>query len=240
MIHILWVIVFPCGSMVEARSSGRTEYGALARPHSCATPPPRLFHKVIPVTLILASTSPIRRILLDQAGVIVTALAPHIDEEALKHAHDGDAKSLALLLAEAKALSIDAPSATVIGSDSTLIVDGRIYSKPRDRADAARHLGEFSGKEMILSSAVALARDGVIVWRHVDRATLKVRALSAEFIEAYLDAEWPAVAYCVGVFRMEGRGATLFDTVEGSHFTILGLPLLPLLGALRHQGTLPS
>ena len=83
---------------------------------------------------------------------------------------------------------------------------------------------------------MALARDGAVEWSHVDSATLDVRTLSPDFIDAYLDAEWPEVAYCVGVFRMEGRGVTLFDRVEGSHFTILGLPLLPLLGALRETG----
>jgi septum formation protein len=192
------------------------------------------------VTLILASTSPIRAQLLEQAGVEVLVRAPQIDEERVKQAHDGDAASLALHLAEAKAMSIAAAGALVIGSDSTLSVDGQTYSKPRDRADAARHLAAFSGREMVLSSAVALARDGIVAWRHVDRARLKVRLLSAGFIEAYLDAEWPDVAYCVGVFRMEGRGVTLFEAVEGSHFTILGMPLLPLLGALRERGEMAA
>ena len=186
--------------------------------------------------LILASTSPIRRALLRQAGLEVLVLAPPIDEQQLKLAHDGDAASLALRLAEAKALSIDRPGDLVIGSDSTLSIDGRAYSKPRDRADAARHLQEFSGKEMLLSSAVAVARDGAVEWSRVDQARLRVRPLSPAFIESYLDAEWPAVAYCVGVFRMEERGVLLFEAVEGSHFTILGLPLLPLLGALRERG----
>jgi septum formation protein len=186
--------------------------------------------------LILASTSPIRRQLLGQAGIEVLVLPPRVDEDAVKHAHEGDAASLALRLAEAKALSVDRPDEIIIGSDSTLTVGGRVYSKPRDRADAERHLRKFSGEEMILSSAAALARDGVVEWSHVDQARLKVRPLSPEFIESYLDSEWPAVAYCVGVFRMEGRGVTLFEAVEGSHFTILGLPLLPLLGALRERG----
>jgi septum formation protein len=188
------------------------------------------------VPLTLASTSPIRRHLLEQAGVEVVAVAPRVDEEAVKQAHDGDGAALAVRLAEAKALSIDAPGDLVIGSDSTLSVDGLLYSKPRDRAEAALHLEDFSGRTMILSSAVALARDGIVEWSHVDRAVLNVRTLSPEFIESYLDAEWPAVAYCVGVFRMEGRGVSLFDAVEGSHFTILGLPLIPLLGALRERG----
>lgn len=190
--------------------------------------------------LILASTSPIRHQLLRQAGVEVIVIEPQVDEEAVKKAHVGDAPGLALRLAEAKARSPERPSDFVIGSDSTLSVDGCLYSKPRDRAEAARHLAAFSGKDIVLSSAVALARDGVIEWRHVDHATLRVRALSSGFIESYLAEEWPEVAYCVGVFRMEGRGATLFETVEGNHFTILGLPLLPLLGALRERGVMAS
>ena len=188
------------------------------------------------MTLILASTSPIRVALLTGAGVTFTAAAPAVDEDALKHAHEGDSDSLALALAEAKARSLDGPGDVVIGSDSTLEVEGTLYSKPRDRSEAARHLAAFSGKTMVLSSAVALARDGLVEWRTVDRATLNVRTLSTEFIDAYLDAEWPQIAYCVGVFRMEGRGVSLFDAVEGDHFTILGLPLLPLLGALRARG----
>ena len=190
--------------------------------------------------LILASTSPIRLHMLSQAGVEVAALAPSVDEDSIKLAHAGDAPGLALRLAKAKALSLDRPGDVVIGSDSTLSVDGQSFSKPIDRADARRHLELFSGKRMILSSAVALARNGAIEWSHVDQAVLDVRTLSPAFIESYLDAEWPDVAYCVGVFRMEGRGVTLFDRVDGSHFTILGMPLLPLLGALRERGILAA
>jgi septum formation protein len=178
--------------------------------------------------------------MLVQAGVEVIALDPQVDETRIKQGYDGDAPSLALRIAEAKAGSLDRPGDFVIGSDSTLSVEGRLFSKPADRTDAAHHLALFSGKQMILSSAVAVARDGVIEWRHVDQATLHVRTLSPAFIEAYLDAEWPEVAYCVGVFRMEGRGVTLFEAVEGSHFTILGMPLLPLLGALRERGMLAA
>jgi len=196
---------------------------------------PQSFPQGCSVPLILASTSPVRRHLLFQAGVEVTAIAPLVDEESVKRCHDGDAPSLALRIAQAKALSLDRPGDVVIGSDSTLSVDGRLFSKPAGRAEAARHLTHFSGKRMLLSSAVALALNGEIIWSYVDQATLHVRHLSRAFIDAYLDAEWPGVAYCVGVFRMEGRGVTLFETVEGSHFTILGLPLMPLLGALRER-----
>ena len=93
---------------------------------------------------------------------------------------------------------------------------------------------------MLLSSAVALARQGRVEWSHAETAQLHVRPLSEQFIAQYLDREWPEVGYCVGVFRMEGRGVTLFDRVEGSHFTILGMPLIPLLGALRERGLIPA
>ena len=91
---------------------------------------------------------------------------------------------------------------------------------------------------MALSSAAVLARDGVVVWRHVETARLKVRTLTDSFIDSYLHSEWPAVAACVGVFRIEARGVQLFETIEGSHFTVLGMPLLALLGALRKLGAL--
>ena len=112
--------------------------------------------------------------------------------------------------------------------------------KPADRNEAASHLRSFSGRAMRLVSSVALARAGIVEWNHIADAVLHVRALSEDFIESYLDSEWPAVAYCVGVFRMEGRGVTLFDEVEGDHFTILGMPLLPLLEALRDRDLMAS
>lgn len=190
-----------------------------------------------PMTLILASTSPIRQTLLANAGLAFTAEPPGVDEAALKDEATGD---LALRLAEAKALAVSRhrPSAWVIGSDSTVSVEGRRFDKPADRAAAADHLRAFAGRTMVLTSAVALARDGHVDWSFADQARLAVRRFGDDFIEAYLDAEWPEVGYCVGVFRMEGRGVTLFDRVEGSHFTILGLPLLPLLGALRERGVI--
>jgi septum formation protein len=117
-------------------------------------------------------------------------------------------------------------------------VGGRLFDKPRDRAEAADHLRFFSGKPMRLTSAVALTRDGVVDWSHVETATLQARSLSEEFIAVYLDAEWPEVGYTVGVFRLEGRGVQLFLSIDGDHFTILGMPLLPLLGALRTRGLL--
>jgi len=191
------------------------------------------------VPLILASSSPIRRQLLEAAGIPHDAVRPAVDEETLKARFD-QASDIASELAMAKALSVSAhhPDDWVIGSDSVVAVDGRIFSKPAHREDAADHLRVFSGKEMKLTSAAALARGGVVDWRHVETASLQVRPLSEAFIADYLDAEWPEVGYCVGVFRLEGRGAQLFEGIDGDHFTILGLPLLPLLGALRERGLL--
>ncbi len=193
------------------------------------------------MSLILASNSQIRRIMLDQAGVIFTVRSPEFDEDAVKLGHGGDGESLARRLAEGKAASVMSDAGDwVIGSDSTISVDGTRYSKPRDREESAAHLRAFSGQTMLLSSAVALARSGQADWSHAETARLTVRELSEAFIQSYLDEEWPEVGHCVGVFRMEGRGVTLFDRVEGSHFTILGMPLLPLLGALRARGLVPS
>jgi septum formation protein len=119
-------------------------------------------------------------------------------------------------------------------------VQGRLLDKPADRSQAAEHLQFFSGKTIQLTSAVALACESAVDWTHAQTATLEVRDLSDDFIAGYLDREWPAVSYCVGVFRLEGPGVQLFERIEGDHFTILGMPLLPLLGALRERGLLPS
>ena len=191
--------------------------------------------------LILASTSSIRTQMLAQAGVAHEARPPQVDEAIVKRGHVGDGATLALLLAKAKAESLETRAEDwVIGSDSTLSVGGKLYSKPRDRDQAAQHLAAFSGQRMHLASAVSLARAKRTEWSQCATATLDVRKLSPGFIDDYLDVEWPDVAFCVGVFRMEGRGVTLFDRIEGDYFTILGMPLLPLLAALRARELLPS
>jgi len=193
------------------------------------------------LALILASGSPIRRQMLEQAGVEHRVIAPEIDESVMKTALLGPAV-IAAGLARAKAIAVSQarPEAWVIGSDSIVTVEGRRFDKPVLRENAAEHLRFFSGKAMTLTSAVALARGGELDWAVSDEAELRVRHLSDDFIESYLDREWPEVAYCVGVFRMEGMGVQLFEQVEGSYFTILGMPLLPLLGALRERGLVPS
>lgn len=180
--------------------------------------------------------------MLDQAGVEHEVVLPELDEDPIQAAHAGEDFELALALAEAKAVGISTrrPGEWVIGGDSVISVEGRRFSKPASRDEAADHLRFFSGRAMRLVSAVALARRGLIEWNHIADAVLHVRPLSDSFIRAYLRCEWPAVGQCVGVFRMEGRGVTLFDEVEGDHFTILGMPLLPLLGALRERGLTAS
>lgn len=191
------------------------------------------------MTLILASTSPIRRSMLADAGLRFECVAPGVDEEAFK-SEGAEPGTLAGSLAMAKAEAVSAvdPDAWVIGSDSVVSVDGRLYDKPATRETAAEHLRAFSGREMRLTSAVALARAGRLDWSHVDQARLKVRELSETFIADYLEQEWPEVGYCVGAFRIEGRGVQLFESIAGSHFTILGMPLLLLLGALRDRGVI--
>jgi septum formation protein len=170
--------------------------------------------------------------MLSAAGVDHSAMKPDLDEDELKLGVE-DPAELALRLAEAKAVSI--PAGWVIGSDSVVSAGGLLFNKPRDRAEAADHLRFFSRKEMLLTSAVALARGGAVDWSYAETAVLHVRSLSEEFIEDYLDAEWPEVGYTVGVFRLEGRGVQLFDLIDGDYFTILGMPLLPLLSALRER-----
>jgi septum formation protein len=188
------------------------------------------------LTLILASSSAIRRRMLDDAGVSHEARKPNVDEASVKQRLN-DATEIASELAASKACSI-VTEQWVIGSDSVVSVGGRLFDKPRGREEAAEHLRFFSGTEMHLTSAVALARNGALAWRHVETARLQVRPLSEHFISSYLDAEWPEVGYTVGVFRLEARGVQLFEHIDGDHFTILGMPLIPLLGALRDRGLL--
>ncbi|HEU5482978.1 MAG TPA: nucleoside triphosphate pyrophosphatase [Sphingomicrobium sp.] len=191
--------------------------------------------------LFLSSSSPIRRKMLEQAGLEFTVATVELDENRLKESLS-DPAQLATKLAQAKALAGGAGRASdwVVGSDSVVSLEGHIFSKPKNREEAAGHLRSFSGRTMTLTSAVALARSGEIDWSFCDTAELRVRRLSRQFIADYLDAEWPEVGYCVGVFRLEGRGVQLFDSIQGSYFTILGMPLLPLLGALRERGVIAS
>lgn len=193
------------------------------------------------MTLILASQSASRKAMLEAAGVAFEARPADVDEAAIRRELVGvPPADVAMILAEAKALagSAAAPGRLVLGSDSLVEVCGRIFGKPGTREIAAEHLRLFSGQTMRLHSAAVLMRDCRCEWRHGETAILRVRQLSEQFIADYLAAEWPEVGMCAGVFRIEGRGIQLFESVEGSHFTLLGMPLLPLMVALREQGEL--
>jgi septum formation protein len=191
--------------------------------------------------IVLASQSASRKAMLDAAGVSFESIPAHIDERAIEASQAGKPPEvIALLLAEQKAFAVscEQPRALVLGSDSLVAVDGRRFDKPSSREEAAAHLRFFAGRVMHLHSAAALVRDGATLWTHAAVAALHVREMSDDFIEDYLAAEWPAVAGCVGVFRIEARGVQLFERIEGDHFTVLGMPLLPVLGALRGLGEL--
>lgn len=195
--------------------------------------------------LILASKSASRRAMLDAAGVLYEAMPAAIDERALEAGMQGAAPSEiaeALSVAKASAIAAQHTGALVLGSDSLVVVDQRRFDKPATREEAGAHLRFFSGKEMQLHSAAALVRadqDGLgCEWRHTALARLHVRTLSDDFIAYYLAHEWPAVSHTVGCFRIEAVGVQLFEAIEGDHFTILGMPLLPVLGALREAGVL--
>lgn len=197
--------------------------------------------------IVLASKSASRRAMLEAAGVAFEAMAARIDEREVESRMDGAAPgeiASALSLAKAEAVARtqreEVAGRLVLGSDSLVVCDGRRFDKPESRAQAAAHLRFFSGKVMELHSAAALVRGERCVWRTASRARLHVRELSEAFIARYLDAEWPQVSHCVGVFRIEALGVQLFQRIEGDHFTVLGMPLLEVLGALREAGELPS
>jgi septum formation protein len=191
--------------------------------------------------LILASKSAARRAMLAHAGVPFSVQVADVDEEAVKNAHDpADAAGLAAELARVKALAVSRhdPEAWVLGADQTLAFDGGLVSKAPS-IDAARvRLMAMRGRVHHLHSGAALARNGQIVWSGVDTATMRVRDFSDAFLDAYLAAEGEGLLACVGSYRLEGMGSQLFEAVEGDYFTVLGLPLWPVLAELRRAGVL--
>jgi len=192
--------------------------------------------------IVLASQSASRKAMLEAAGVAFEACPAHLDERGIEAAMAGASPGdIARELAGQKALAVsrERPGALVLGSDSLVEVAGRRFDKPESRAEAAEHLRFFSGKVMRLHSAAALARNEALVWQCDAVASLHVIDMSDNFIESYLADEWPAVAGCVGVFRIEARGVQLFSAIEGDHFTVMGMPLLKVLTGLRELGELP-
>jgi septum formation protein len=196
--------------------------------------------------LILASQSVARRSLLDGAGIAFEVMSPMVDEESAKQAFRAEgisARDLADALAELKALKLSArfPADLVLGCDQTLSLDeGSMFDKPESRDALKTQLKALSGKTHNLWSAAVLAQGGNPVWRHIERCKMTMRPLSEAFIEQYIAAEGDVLLSCVGGYRLESRGVQLFSRIEGSHFGILGLPLLPLLDILRIRGVIPS
>ena len=194
--------------------------------------------------LILASLSTTRRDMLEAAGIRFEAHSALLNEEKAKAELRGDglaAHAVAKSLAELKALSIDAKGALVIGSDQTLeFGDFGMLDKPTSKAEARKQLKMLKGKSHFLHSAVVAVENGKVVWKHVDTARLTMRDLSDDFLSDYLEREYEAVRHSVGCYHIEGRGVQLFEWMEGNYFTILGLPLLPLLAYLRERGILKS
>lgn len=189
--------------------------------------------------IVLASKSASRRAILTGAGVPFEAIGTDVDEAALKDRHVGDAASLALMLAEKKALAVAAPGALVIGGDQVLEFAGVAYDKPQSRQEALTRLVQMSGGIHHLRAGLVLAQDGEVVWRHASSSALTMRKLSPEEAGAYLDEAGEGVLRTVGAYELEGLGARLFTAVEGDYFQVLGLDLLPLLAELRARGAIP-
>ncbi len=192
--------------------------------------------------LVLASKSKVRRTLLEAAGIPVELDPADIDERAAEASHAGAApEKIALLLARAKALAVARrrPGMLVLGADQTLALGGRCFSKPTTISAAREQLASLSGKTHALHSGAAVARDGKILFETVAIARLTMRALSNDALDAYLSAVGERILLSVGAYQLEGLGVHLFEKIEGDHFTILGLPLLPLLAFFRREGMLP-
>lgn len=197
----------------------------------------------MPETIVLASASPFRSKMLEDAGIGFDVEKPEIDERAVERAVEGSGvgpEDLATILAEAKALdaSQKRPGALVVGTDQTLSLDDEVLHKPRDMEEARRRLLALSGRTHQLNSAVVLMRDGEAIWRHVGVARLTMRQLDPGFVGRHLSAVGDAALSSVGAYQVEGRGIQLFERIEGDHFTIVGLPLLPLLAKLRELGAI--
>lgn len=195
--------------------------------------------------LILASASPIRRQLLANAGVAVDALPARIDEEQIRAALDAEGakpRDVADALAEMKArkLAEKHPDSVVIGCDQVLEFQGKVWGKAETPDAAQAQLRALRGQSHKLISAVVLYDQAKPVWRHMGEVSLKMRVFSDDYLDAYLSRNWDDVQYSVGCYQLEGEGLRLFSEVTGDYFTVLGLPLLPLLNYLGQRGFIPA
>ncbi|MDC3402254.1 Maf family nucleotide pyrophosphatase [Alphaproteobacteria bacterium] len=186
-------------------------------------------------SLILASGSSARASLLRGAAVPFDVEVSGVDEAAIKDKHDGSPEDLCLALAAAKAAKI-ATDKFVIGADQILICDGKIYDKPADLNVARSNLLELKGKDHHLVNGVVIYRNGEIVWQFSNRIRLRMRDFSSDFLDQYIAHQGDTILSSVGSYRLEAMGPHLFDDIEGDYFSILGLPLLPLLDELRKHG----
>ncbi len=196
------------------------------------------------LAVTLASGSASRRALLTAAGVGADAVAPNVDEESFRTAMRADGVSVrdqAMQLAEMKAVRVSQNRpGLVIGGDQMLALGEEAFDKPHDLAEAKNHLNRLSGKSHTLETAIVVCEDGRSVWRHLARPKLTMRQLSSEFIDDYVETCGDLLLSTVGAYQLEGRGAQLFSRIEGDYFSILGLPLLPLLDYLRVRKVLPQ
>lgn len=196
------------------------------------------------MTLILASGSAARRKMLEDVGLAFEADIPRVDEEAAKASLRADGmkpRAQADALAELKALSVSRKRAGfVIGADQMLAIEGRVLDKPKDAAEAREHLLALRGKTHELLTAAVVAQEGAVIWRHIDTPRLRMRAFSDAFLDQYLAQAGENVLRSVGAYQLEGLGAQLFERVDGDYFSVLGLPLLPLLSFLREHGVVPA
>ncbi|MEM6946758.1 MAG: Maf family protein [Pseudomonadota bacterium] len=194
--------------------------------------------------VILASGSASRRALLAGAGVVVNAVKPGVDEDALKRSLRADGQSVrdqAMALAEMKAKRVSqSRPGLVIGGDQMLALGEDAFDKPADLDGARAHLKALSGRTHTLETALVICEGGAPVWRHLSRPKLTMRALSPAFIDQYVEACGEALLTSVGAYQLERMGSQLFTKIDGDYFSILGLPLLPLLDYLRVRGVLPS
>ena len=193
--------------------------------------------------LILASKSASRRSLLEAARLPFSVQLPKVDERAIEaefEASTREAGDLASLLARAKAIEVSErfPGSLCLGADQVLCLNDEVFHKPGNRAEAAAHISRLSGKTHVLTSAFAIARDGAVIREGVDRAKLTMRTLEADDVELYVRLAGDAILASVGAYQLESLGIHLFERIEGDHTTILGLPMLKLLQALRAEGAL--
>ena len=189
--------------------------------------------------LTLASGSQVRAALMRGAGLEFDIVVSGVDEDAIKARHGGTPDALALKLAEAKARAI-AREGLVVGADQILVCDGVLFDKPKDMDEARENLKKFRGRTHARVSGTVLLDDGKPVWSLAEQVTLTMRQFSDEFLEAYLLDVGDDVLKSVGCYQLEGRGVQLFEGVNGDYFAILGLPLVPLLAALRARGAVQS